>query len=736
MALFDIAARLPFFKKETQLEYFFSLSIGTEILSAALWTIDNHKLKIVNSASSKYSREEEIVPATDRLLDQVLGPGESPLEPDKILFSVPDSWLQDDNLKEDYLKLLRSLVKELELKPLAYVSSAHALSHYLEKKENSPVTAILVEVGEKIINVVLTRAGKVEGSKVIKREDNIGTDIEKALLSFVNVEVLPSKILIFSSQEQQANLEKIKAELLSFSWMSKLSFLHFPKVDILEPNLLLLATSLAGATEIDSEVKVVLDTPIEAIRGGTKVLPEQPEEIEEKINELTPKEEEDTGFIAGDVTEKKATEEEIPAEIEEEPRELEVPHQSQALNPTGEFALEEDYQPSVETGSHPPSILSRFRVKKGFPLIIGVVVVLLLLAYILLPQAVVSIYVEPRILEKDMQVIADPTIKSIDEAGKRIPGQIVQTEISGSEKGVATGKKEIGDPAKGTVLIYNKTNEPKTFSKGTVLTAGGLKFTLDASVSATSSAAVTGGIAFGKATAGVTASSVGPDSNISSGTELTVGNFSKDQVVATSEGNFSGGTSKEVTVVTDADQKKLLASLASNLRKKAQEELQSKNADKKVLEEALTEEITKKSYSKNINDAASEFSLTLTARYKGTAYNESDLKTMVSKLVETNVPSDFMLNLAETETQADVSKVEKDGKVIFLARFRAKLIPKIDTSEIKKKIRGKTPNQVADILRGYDNILGSQIKLTPSLPSPFGRLPILDRNIKIEVGLK
>ncbi|MCR4305846.1 MAG: hypothetical protein NUV73_02055, partial [Candidatus Daviesbacteria bacterium] len=100
------------------------------------------------------------------------------------------------------------------------------------------------------------------------------------------------------------------------------------------------------------------------------------------------------------------------------------------------------------------------------------------------------------------------------------------------------------------------------------------------------------------------------------------------------------------------------------------------------------------------------------------------------------VPDGFNLNIQETETQADVSKLEKDGKLIFLAKFRAKLMPKVDTDSIKAKIKFKSPAEVSNTIKGMENILGAEINLTPKLPEALERLPILSKNIKIEVGLK
>lgn len=720
-----LTALTPFFQKEETLEYYFALNILDENLTAALWTIEGNHLKILQTVSDQYSSLEDIIKMTDRLLDIVLGDQE--YEPHKILFGVPDSWLSDDNLKEEYLKLLRQVVKELELTPLAYVATSHALTHFLEKQEGVPTTAILVGFEARHLEVIVVRAGKIDGGKIISRGESSGSDIEKALLTFSDVETLPSKILLYGLEP--STLEKLKSQLLSFSWMSKLSFLHLPKIEILQDEVSIKSICFAGASEINQNVVFVNRPTVSSVTKPLVAPATKPEQIDK----------ENLGFVIGDVEELSGESDE--SEVEEgKEEEGEVVAKEEGL-------LEaEDFQKSAVIPAPLPLtfflFLKRFVPRSKFTnltLLAGICIslVILLAAYLFLVKAEVKVFVEPKVLEKDTQVTSDPKQKEVDENAKIIPGQIVETEISGSQKGEASGKKQIGDPAKGTAIIYNKTYESKSLSKGITLTAAnGLKFTLDTAITIASQSAAESGITYGKTNATVTASSIGADSNLPSSSELTVSNLSSSQVSAKAEGNFSGGTSKDITVVSDADQKKLLAQVASDLRRQAKQKLQEKLPDKKILEEALSEEIIKKSYSKNINDQANEFSLNLTLRYKGTAFEEKDLKSIVSKLVTTQVPAGFELNLAETETQADVSKLEKDGRVIFLARFKAKLMPKLDLKKLTSQIKGQTPQQVADTLKSYENILGSEIKLIPSLPILLQRLPVLERNIKIEVGLK
>lgn len=723
-----ITARIPFGKQEEVLEYFFALNILNERLICALWTIEKKQLKIEGSASENYDSLDNLTPATDKLLDQVLDTRE--IDVQKILFGVPSSWLSDGNLKEEYLKILRKLVKDLDLTPMAYVENSQALVHFLEKIDGVPPTAILVGFEAKHLTVAVVRAGKLDGVKIIKRGDNSGADIEKALLTFVNVETLPSKILLYGQPAE--DWEKLKSGLLSFSWMSKLSFLHFPKIEILDPDVEIKSVCLAGASELEdgvsyTEQSVKQDVKKSTIKFDEDIKEGKEEAVEEKLEQA------DLNFVVGDISEVKQEESaEVLADADEgERQELET-----------NLAEIEDFE--TEIASPPPAekevklSLRRFIPKrlKNIFFLIGLIGVLLVTlgAYLFLPKAEVKIFVEPKVIEKDTQVTADPNQKTVSEESKIIPGQLVETEVLGSLKGEATGKKQIGDAAKGTVIVRNKTDGVIALSKGTTLTANGLKFNLDTSVNIASRSADDG--TWGKATTQVTAQSIGADGNLPSGSDMLVSGYSQDKLIAKAEGNFSGGTSKDVTVVSSDDQKRLLASLASSLRKQAQQKLQEKLPEKKILEEALSEELVKKTYSKNINDQASEFSLNLTAKYKGVAFEDKDLKLIVSKLVTTQVPEGFQLNLEDTETQADVSKLEKDGKLIFLARFKAKLMPKIDTDKVKNQIKGKSAAEANNIIKGMENILGSEITISPKLPPILQRLPLLLRNIKIEVGLK
>ncbi|OGE30908.1 hypothetical protein A2631_04470 [Candidatus Daviesbacteria bacterium RIFCSPHIGHO2_01_FULL_44_29] len=773
--------------KKSQAEYFFALNITPNVITAALWGVLDQKLDIVRSAQIEYTTEEDLVESANRVIDEALADFE--IEPTKVLFGVPDSWLHEDNLKDEYMKTLKEITKGVDLSPLAYVSSSFALAHLQQKQNGVPLTSILVDLAS-LLSVTVVKAGKIVGTKTVQLSSEVAMDVEKALLTFTDIEVLPSKILVFSSYLPTDKLEAYKDEMQSFGWMNNLPFLHMPKLEVLPQTVEIEALCLSGASELDptlnyhpSEFEHIILPTIKA-KSGSPSLP-MPAKIDSSDN-LTSSNKglAEMGFVAGDVKELDDENEEV-----ETDQSMVTPETAENLQAEEMFDHEDDYPTAPvsvgrrQSGGLPrppfssasrnsaPNILEkiislptmllgifhrdessgqargmgRSGIGSGLILnkffLIGIFVLgAAASSYILLPKAKITIFIDQKVLENQAEVVADPSITQVDEAGKKIPGKIVETDESGSDTGQATGKKKIGSPAKGKVALINQTTSPKTFPSGTILTASnGISYKTDSAVTATSSATIPfQGTTFGKAYTTATAMEIGPEGNLAALKGLTVKGESASNYTAQVAEDLTGGTSQDVTVVTADDQKKLLATVTSTLRKKAQDDLQGKlTGDMKILQEALAETIGKTVYSKGVNDQASDFTLNLSVHYKGTAYSENDLKLIVSKLVQTTVPDGYELNLNDTETQSDVLKLEKDNKLVFSAKFKAKLMPKMDLEKLKQELRGKTPAEVAELVRrNNDTVIGSEVKTSLILPNPLLRTPLLTKNISIEVIAK
>ncbi len=732
MSLLDnLTAQLPFGKKEAESQYFFALHIGTGFVTGAVWELLNNKVDILGQKTLPYTDTNDLLEKANLALDQSLGALE--IEPDKILLGVPENWLEGDDLKEAYLQFLRKMMKEYELEPMAYVSSSLSLTHYLQKIDGVPPTAIMVGIDDNL-TVSIVQTGKLLANKIVNKGDNLYETIENTLLSFSDNQSLPSKIILYSTTLSDEKLEKDKDELTAHHWMQRLAFLHLPKIETLKTGVAMQALVVAGASELTADLNVKHSFTSTPIAFSTP----------SSLGRL------------------RTTEGDNITAVDEEESDALIQRNAQSQQMLDASAISEVFEPLIEEEQkgvkkikHLFKMLQHKLQKVALPtslakvtdilprglspklLIPLVVIVIAVLGFLFISSAEVTVYVEPRVLTKDADIIADPAVTEVNVDKKIIPGSVVSASVDGSDKAQATGRKQIGDPAKGTVVILNKTDSPKTFSAGTALIGpSNLKFTLDSAVTVASQSAYDTGISFGQNSGSVTASAIGPDSNLSAGVALEISGQSASSYSAKADSAFSGGTSKEVTVVTSDDQKNLQSSVVDTLKKKAVDQLQGKLTNgQKIIPDALS--VTKSDYtfSKRVNDQASEFNLNAKLTFKGTAYSDEDLKSIVSKLIETNVPEGFELNLSDTETQADVSKVEKDGKLVFKAEFKAKLLPKIDAKELGKKIAGKDVASAIEELKGMENVLGADVKLTPAIPG-LNRLPFLANRIKLTVTPK
>ena len=284
----NIAAQLPFGKKSDPAEYFFVLNIGLSEVTAAVWAIYGQEIEILSQATLTYEGTDDLLEKGYQVLDKSLGALE--IEPQKVLFGVPETWSLDDDLKEPYLKLLRKMLKKFGLQPLAYVTTTNALSFFLQRQEGAPQTAILIGIGD-FLEVTLTKGGKMLESRAAKRSGSLFEDIEKILSQFTEVEVLPSKILLYPTNKEE-DLAKVKDDLMSFPWMQRLSFLHFPKIDLLNEDIALSSVVLSAACEMNPHINF----------KHHFVLSASPSPLPSRSHSLKPPEEE-LGFVEGDIKE-------------------------------------------------------------------------------------------------------------------------------------------------------------------------------------------------------------------------------------------------------------------------------------------------------------------------------------------------------------------------------------------------------------------------------------------------
>ncbi|MCL5676013.1 MAG: baseplate J/gp47 family protein [Patescibacteria group bacterium] len=746
-------------KKETPKTYL-ALELSDTGVKVLAWEISGEKISILSQTVSEFrgtqteekirvcdqavSRVEEQLPAGQNLKEVVFGLSEKTVTADNRIVSAVSSFLH-------------KLCNELSLTPVGFVVINEAIANYLKKEEGAPLTAILVNLNGNNLSCALIRAGKAEQVLFKNEVTEIGEALSLIFKQF-QTESLPSRILLY---DFSSNLEPVRQELISYPWLSRANFLHFPKLEILSDNQDLKAIAYAGSSELLShDFKVEEQTTenneqkaAEEEKGNEKEEPTLPQEEKPVLTDSA----EEFGFVKDqDILKVRNSEQSFEAEAFKQ----DISDNKQAAPSEPELSAKPQFN-REETGPKKFSFLkidtrkffqflmpqnislpkvslpANFNNKAPlviFPLVILLVLAVLFYGYWFFPKAKVTILVSPKILNKQTEVLVATASGQIEAGGfNTIPGQVVSVDEETSGNASATGSKLIGDKAKGQVTIYNKTESAKTFSKGTVIeTSSGLQFSLDSDAQVASTSAFA--TSFSSVGVNVTAMQIGTDSNLAFGTNFTFANFPASSFIAKNDNAFSGGTSKQVQAVSQDDQDKLLASLNSQLLDKAKKDLANQNdRSQSLIADTLEKTVVKKTFSVPVGTQVQQFSLSLKLNFKALAYNQSQMKGVLEKIIGPDIPGGYIFAAQNSNIATSVKSVKKDGTADLNVSLTANLLPDIDIAKVQKQLAGQSLQAGQKYLMGLPGVAGVKPVFLPNLPGFLQTYPHQAKNISVSI---
>lgn len=682
---------LPFLKKSapaSQRQYLFALEISPQTVKSAVWSVINDQTQVLAvgaSATWDDKSEESLISACD----QTLSDATSHLDPsgkvavNEVILGLPPEWVERDKIRLNRLALLKRLAQDLELKPVGFVVTAEAVVKYLHHSEGVPPTAILLGFWPSELEVTLVRMGKVDGTEIVKRSSDLGSDVVEGLSRFPNVDVMPSRMLLYDSG---LDLEETKQQLLQHPWQApqkKLPFLHFPKVEILPSDFTVRAIALAGGTEVARAIGL-----------------------------LSPEVESDLGFVP-DVDIRTVATIAQPAIETAEP--VSGPPQPTEVKP--------------RSVTWPKFKFSAAAIWGG----LLALVVTLGLGYWYLPKAEVMVFVKPQNFQADFTMVADTSLDRVDVGGKAIPARELTVEVTANKTIPTTGSQLVGDKATGSVIISNALDSSRSLAAGTGLTSpSGLKFILNEAVTVASASGSAGNLTPGKATAAVMASSIGGDYNLAAGTVFRVGSHAITQLDAKNDIAFSGGSSRQAQAVAQEDVTSLRSQLTAELKSQAESKLTEQIADgQTVIAESITTETISQDFNHKVGEEATEVTLSLTVKATGIVVSKSDLQAVVDAQIKPSIPPGYT-SVAQLEQSFAVTDTDAD-QVSLQVSVSAQLLPAVDQEDVIKKIRGRRPERAREYLQGLPAASQIDITITPRLPAFLTVLPRVSRNISLSI---
>ncbi len=334
----------------------------------------------------------------------------------------------------------------------------------------------------------------------------------------------------------------------------------------------------------------------------------------------------------------------------------------------------------------------------------------------------------------------------------------IDLEVSDTITGPATGEKEIGDFAKGTLKIFNKTDKEKEIKSGEEVKIKIKKddkekefvYLLEESVKvpAKTTQEITDDSGdtkkadvFGEKKVKIKAKEVGDSYNIKKGDVKSISFVDKDNddYLLELDGDIKGGSSKKVTVVSDKDLSDLEDKLVKKLKKKVVEQLKSRvSDDKEFVSDAIYYKGYDKSFDKEVGEEAGEITLNMTVSVRALVFSKEELKKLLSEKISALIPPDF--DLAENKDTITITSTAKetytDDTGTFVAmsinsKIQSFIKPTLDVNSIKDNIAGKSVSDAENYLGSLKNIVRAVIEVKPSLPILSQRLPVNKDNIEI-----
>ena len=381
--------------------------------------------------------------------------------------------------------------------------------------------------------------------------------------------------------------------------------------------------------------------------------------------------------------------------------------------------------------------IKKSRKNHKFALIAGTLLILILLIfaglfYIFVPYTTASMILKTDEYKKDFEFLVDKNTNT-NSSVNSMPGELVSVEKEQTKKYAATGKKDAGAKATGTVTFSNSlSSDEQLVGAGTKLTSSdGKVFVLQnavkipgATVSSSSCKLVGTTIQCdtvpGTVDGTVFANANGIEYNLAP-TKFSVAGFSA-KVSAESKAAFTGGISKQIQIVTDSDlanaEKDLQAEIITSLKT----DLKKAMDDKKYqyFEETISSDIVSIGTDKKSGDEATEFEYKVKANLVAIGFIESQAKDDIIQIAGNDLGDGKML-VNPDPSQVTLSLVEGNNDTGILklkASITGRSGEEIDQEQIRQKIKNKKEGDALNIVKSLPGVADATINNWPS------RLPI------------
>ncbi|NCN24018.1 MAG: hypothetical protein COU65_01290 [Candidatus Pacebacteria bacterium CG10_big_fil_rev_8_21_14_0_10_42_12] len=692
----------------------------TDASVQSLFVSVSGKVVRVRSQSPRlhYSDVNSLIVKTDESLQQLGQESESVSE---VVFGLERSWIDKGDIAEKHKQTLERLMKDLSLKPIGFADHTEALAqHFLVSQPQIP--RVLVLVSQSLVTVALLDQGTMLAVQDIGHSDDIVADITEGLARLKPENgYLPSKITVASFLLPDEEILVAQQDLQGADWQQQGFFLQVPVVEHL------------------AEVEALQYL---AIQVGSVA----PQQSKDTNTEIVEKEETALPAVVAEASSQEFGFEEAEVATEDAPKSFGIPIVAKRLwqnsdnieSPTG-YSPDDSFddEPFAITLKHKPHKFAIMGVIAGL-LALGIIAII---GIIFFSTAVVTITPKVVTVSKEVDIALDSSISATDTKERVIKAEQYSEEFQNERSADTSGISLVGDTASGTVTIFNKTESDKTFEKGTSLSADTYNFVTNEQVTVPAAQVSTkdGGAGevkdYGQKSVSVSAVAIGADSNLSKDTELTVASFAPSSYAATVAESFSGGSSREVRVVSATDLEVLLSEAKAEILKEAETAFSKASGSGKYILPPQQLTITSTKFDFEEGDETNSVTLNLVAEVQSLSYSKEDLMPVVKDILQSEIPEGYELVDSDPQLLSSPAEdIDLTKKVSITVNMSARAQAIIDQQEVLKIAQGKKRAEAERLLTEKFQIQSVIAKLEPNLINSFWQnLPKSSDRMKVVV---
>lgn len=360
-----------------------------------------------------------------------------------------------------------------------------------------------------------------------------------------------------------------------------------------------------------------------------------------------------------------------------------------------------------------------------------------LAAYIYVPLANVNIKLAAEKKDVDISFRASRDVSGVDFERGVIPAREIVEEVEKTESFKATGERDAGERARGTVTIFNEfSTTPQVLNTGDRINApGGLSFVLVAPATVPGFVNPGTGLVRGYVSGvEVRAVEVGERHNIASGLRLSIPRINNERFYAESTSAFTGGSSRKVSFVTAADIEKAKEATKSAAENDLKRTIERTVSEAMILDGALEVSEVSASSSLAVNAEGTDFNYTI--KLKGVALSviQEDIKSLAENKLKQEIGE--TKEIVEAGSLISATKVTdfdaEKGELAGDLTGEAYIATRINKDDIRNSINGESGDSAKAYISEIEGVDSVEISFFPRF---YNRISRLNNHIYIKIEI-